>query len=62
MALVIREVVCVVNKVFKKMTSWPIGERMQNVMASLKACCGLLSMQGAIDGCISKLLNLQVLL
>jgi len=57
MALVIREVICVVNKVFKKMISWPIGERMQNVMAILKACCGLPSMQGAIDGCHFKIVK-----
>jgi hypothetical protein len=41
MALVVREVVCVVNKVFKKMISWPTSERMQNLMVSLKARCGL---------------------
>jgi hypothetical protein len=41
--VVICEVICVVNTIFKRMISWPIGERMQNVMASLKARCGLLS-------------------
>jgi len=41
MALVVREVICVVNKVFKRMIFWPTSERMQNVMVSLKARCGL---------------------
>jgi len=37
------------------MISWPIGEQMQNVMASLKAWCGLPNVQGAIDGCHFKI-------
>jgi hypothetical protein len=41
MALVVREVICVVNKVLKRMISWPISEQMQNMMASLKTRRGL---------------------
>jgi hypothetical protein len=57
MALVVCEVVCVVNKIFKKMISLPIGEQMQNVMASLKAWHGLPNMKGTIDGCHFKIVK-----
>jgi hypothetical protein len=38
-----------INLVFKKMITWPMGDKMQVVMFEFKNWCGMFSMMGAID-------------
>jgi len=50
---VFHEIVMTINVVFKKLITWPMGDKMQ----SIKNLCGMPSVMGAIDGthiCIAK--------
>jgi hypothetical protein len=49
-ALVLHEVVMAINFVFRKLITWPLGDKMQVVMFDLKNWSSMLSMMGAIDG------------
>ncbi len=49
-SLVLHEFVALVNIVFRKLISWPVGADMCIILNGLKLWCGLPSVQGAIDG------------
>jgi hypothetical protein len=48
--LVLHGFVDAVNVVFKKLISWPMGVEICSVLNDFKLWCGLLNIQGAIDG------------
>ncbi len=55
--LVFCEVVMAINVVFKKLITWPMGDKMQSITMGFKNLCGMPSVMGAIDGtyiCIAK--------
>jgi hypothetical protein len=59
-SIVLKEIIIGINIIFKKVLSWPIGNKIQTVMQGFKSFCGLPNIQGAIDGThfsISKLLG-----
>jgi hypothetical protein len=49
-SLVLHEFFALVNIVFRKLISWPVGVDMCIVINDFKLWCGLPSIQGAIDG------------
>lgn len=49
-SVVLREFIIGINIVFKKVFSWPIGNKMQTIMRGFKNFCALLNIQGIIDG------------
>ncbi len=49
-SVVLREFIIGINIVFKKVFSWPIGNKMQTIMQGFKSFCVLLNIQGIIDG------------
>lgn len=56
-SLVFCEVVMAINVVFKKLITWPMGDKMQSIMMGFKNLCGMPNVMGAIDGihiCIAK--------
>jgi len=42
--------VMAINLVFRKLITWPMGDKMQVVMFDFKNSCDMLNMMGAIDG------------
>ncbi len=56
-SLVFHEVVMTINVVFKKLITWPMGDKMQPIVMGFKNLCGMPNVMGAIDGthiCIAK--------
>lgn len=49
-SLVLHEFVDAINVVFKKLISWPMGAELCSILNDFKLLCGLLNIQGAIDG------------
>ncbi len=49
-SLVLHEFVALVNTIFRKLISWPMGADMCIVINDFKLKCGLPSLQGVIDG------------
>jgi len=49
-SVVLREFIIGINIVFKKVFSWPIGNKMQTIMQGFKSFRALLNIQGIVDG------------